>query len=177
MAESEILGPDGNPFEYKPREEYLLEFFAYETIGMTDLQSVTELAARLAGKEDADVYREGNGVEFRHSGTEGVTTVEVLEFLKGLPFDNLVVAWLHSLRPSTVRVSHGQVCLDNRTWRVTVFLNEDDTVRKIVQEVAVGYGCGANVGEITDARREGREPRPMAGAIGHTAGLARVDFE
>lgn len=177
MSEPKILGADGKPVEYieRDKKEHLLEFFAYETIGCADI-NIGELDRRLKGKEDADYYRGGNGKRLEHCGCEGVTSIEVLEFLKGMPFDNLIVAWLYALHPSTIRVSYGEVCCDSFRDRVTVWLKEDDTVEKITQEVTVGYGSGYNIEQITQARKRGVEPKPAPSVIGNTAGLERVDF-
>lgn len=174
---SKILAPDGQPCEYVERDkkEHLLEFFAYETIGCAGTD-IGALNRRLKEKDAAEYYKGGNGKKLEHCGVEGVASIEVLEFLKGMPFDNLIVAWLYSLHPSMIRVSYGEVCCDSYTDRVTVWLNADDTVEKITQEVVVGYGCGYDIEQITQARKRGTEPQPAPSVIGHTAGLARVDF-
>jgi len=174
---SKILGPDGQPCEYveRDKEKHLLEFFAYETVGVAGTD-IGALNRRLKEKDDAEYYKGGNGKRLEHCGCEGVTSIEVLEFLKGLPYDNLIVAWLYSLHPSVIRVSYGEVCCDSYRDRVTVWLNADDTVQKITQEVTVGYGCGYDIEQITEARKRGSEPVPFSGVIGNTKGLERVDF-
>ena len=69
----------------------------------------------------------------------GYTTIEVLEFLKGKPWNNLAYDALAALRPSAIRATTGKITADSMTWRVTVYLEEDKrTIRRIEQEVAVG---------------------------------------
>lgn len=67
------------------------------------------------------------------------TSIHVLEGLWGRPWDAAALNFLRALRPSAIRVTDGTVTLDNRLWRVTVFLREDNrTIRSIEQEVEVG---------------------------------------
>jgi hypothetical protein len=143
-------------------------FFAYETVGASETD-VAGLARKLEAADDWPRYTEP------HNGA-GWTDIEVLPQLRGRPLDNLALAWLHAVRPSAIRVSRGVTCTDMRTWRVTVHLGPDDRIERVTQEVAVGYGCGGDLCEITRARDDGREPRPAANVIGHTAALARVEF-
>ena len=69
----------------------------------------------------------------------GYATLEVLPFLKGRKYDDVARAFIHSLRPSYVRVvRHGECeTLDSIRWRVTVRLGEDDTVKGVRQGVEV----------------------------------------
>ena len=64
--------------------------------------------------------------------------IEVLPFLKGRKIDKVVMGYLHALRPSSVRVCYDMATLDSVTWRVTIWLNEDETIREIMQEVEIG---------------------------------------
>lgn len=77
----------------------------------------------------------------------GFTCIEVLEFLKGKPYDVVALAYIHSLRPTYIRVTKGWTTLDARTWRVTVYINEDNTIRSIKQEVQVALPDGVEHGE------------------------------
>jgi hypothetical protein len=65
-------------------------------------------------------------------------TLTVLPELTGRPWNNAAANYLLCLRPSAVRVTYGMVTLDSYSWRVTVYLNEDNTIRCIEQEVNVG---------------------------------------
>ena len=68
----------------------------------------------------------------------GYTVISVLDFLKGRPWDEIALGYVHSLRPSSIRVTPGECTLDANLWRVTVYVNKNDTIRNIEQEVEVG---------------------------------------
>jgi hypothetical protein len=73
--------------------------------------------------------------------TWGVTTIPVLEFLNGLPWNAITKNLLMALRPSTVRECWGEMKCDAYRWRVTVWLHgtkDYPLIRKIEQEVNVG---------------------------------------
>ena len=93
----------------------------------------------------------------------GRTSIEVLPFLVGKPWNNLAINGIRSLRTDEIRVTKGGVNLDSRAWRVTVHLNQDDTIRKIEQEVEVGLiGCyhGHHLDIVTkDPNYQGEPPR------------------
>jgi len=83
---------------------------------------------------------------------------------------------LGALRPSAVRISRGELHTDAMTWRVSVVVDENDVIEDIEQEVAVWGGCGADVNAMPRELKTGEPAKPHGGVIGHTAGLARVDF-
>jgi len=71
--------------------------------------------------------------------------LEVLPFLKGRSWDQLALNYVHSLQPSSIRVTRGECKTDWRSWRVTVFVNEHDVILKIEQEAdvgCIGYASG-----------------------------------
>lgn len=77
---------------------------------------------------------------FKGHSRYGFCVVDVLHFLKDKPWDDVALAFVESLRPTHLRiVSPGKgIQLDSQTWRVTVYLNEDDkTIKWIQQEVQV----------------------------------------
>ena len=63
---------------------------------------------------------------------------EVLPFLKGHSWDEIALACVHSLRPSRIRVTSGAVTCDACPWRVTVFMDANNQIERIEQEVEVG---------------------------------------
>lgn len=75
------------------------------------------------------------------SSCKGQMTIPVFEFLKGRPWGDEAKSFVSSLRPSRVRiVRDGKQC-DSVAWRVTVWLNHDDTINLIEQEVVCNlYG-------------------------------------
>ena len=98
---------------------------------------------------------------YHHQGKEyddkklniiGFNVIPVLTFLEGLPWDDYTLGWVHSLRPSCIRVSNGCVTCDCWTWRVTVYVNEDNTIRKIEQEVQVAGGTGYELNQLLPER-------------------------
>lgn len=68
----------------------------------------------------------------------GFLDLEVLPFLKGRKWDHISLAFVHSLRPSSIRVTTGLIKCDARTWRVTVMVDENNIIEEITQEVEVG---------------------------------------
>lgn len=75
------------------------------------------------------------------------TCVDVLHPIWGKPWNNLALAYVHTLRPSSIRVvSNGCITTDFYSWRVTVYLEADGrTIQKVEQEVEV-CGIGINTG-------------------------------
>ena len=103
--------------------------------------------------------------------------IPVLQQLWGLPLSDLVLAYVAALRPSAIRVTGGEVKCNSHVWRVTVFVDGNDVVTRIEQEVDVLYSCGAEVGECLRAARDKRMPHPPPQVYGNLAGLARVNFD
>ena len=69
----------------------------------------------------------------------GCTSIPVLEFLKGMPWDEFAMNFVYGLRPSKVRTSTGELTSDMCTNRVTVILEKDEKIiRYIEQEIEVG---------------------------------------
>lgn len=83
-------------------------------------------------------YVNKQGKEYKpESECFGWASIKVLNFLVGRPWDAVALAFVHALRPSYVRVIECAETLDSMTWRVTVRLNENKTIREIEQEVEV----------------------------------------
>lgn len=78
------------------------------------------------------------GSPFVPFARRGFTSLEVLPFLKGKPWDDVALGFVHSLRPSHIRVTDGGIQLDAQTWRVTVTVSKKNKIEKIEQEVEVG---------------------------------------
>ena len=88
-----------------------------------------------------------------HSAT-GSTTINVLGFLKGLPLDNLAMSYLHALRPSRVEVIRGEEKCVTQPWQVRVYLDENDRITNIKQQVDVAFASGYTIDN--ELRRRGR---------------------
>ena len=67
----------------------------------------------------------------------GSTSIPVLEFLKGLEWDEMALGFVHSLRPSMIRVTQGEATADSQRWRVTVVVDKNNIIQEIKQEVQV----------------------------------------
>lgn len=80
----------------------------------------------------------------------GYTCIKVLPFLYGKKWDEVSLAFVHTLRPSYIRVIEGCEKLDSMLWRVTVRLNDDKTINQIEQEVEVWLPDGVAHGEALD---------------------------
>ena len=87
------------------------------------------------------------GVEYDDNGFRGFLSLNVLSFLKGKKWDEVALAYVHSLRPSSIRVSKDMITLDSRCWRVTVMVDADDIIEEISQEVEVWLPKGVSHGE------------------------------
>lgn len=77
-------------------------------------------------------------IEYEHLNTVSSTELEVLPFLKGKKWDQTALNYVHSLRPSGIRVTTGVYKADARLWRVTVLIDTQNIIKKVIQEVQVG---------------------------------------
>lgn len=87
-------------------------------------------------------YNGMSGAEYEKPEEIGRTSINVLQNIWGKPWDEIALGYVHSLRPSTIRVSSGVVHLDSRLWRVTIIVNEGNFIHSIEQEVEVGLPEG-----------------------------------
>ena len=93
---------------------------------------------------EADKYKDHCGKELlKRKASYGHTSIHILEFLWGQPYNNLALNYIVGLEPSSIRVTEDLCALDCRPKRVTVFLEEDKrTIRKICLEIKCGLiGC------------------------------------
>lgn len=60
--------------------------------------------------------------------------VPIFEFLEGRPWNSDALAIVSMLRPTSIRVSTGEVTADHRWGRVTVMVSEDQTILSIEYE-------------------------------------------
>lgn len=87
------------------------------------------------------------GQTFVEWPSRGYLVLQVLPEFVGRPWDEVALAFVHSLRPSTLRVVYEGAQADAESWRVTVWLEEDNqTIRRIEQEVEVGLPSGVSCG-------------------------------
>ena len=105
--------------------------------------------------------------EFERPKGIGFLNVEVLPFLKDRKWDEVAWAYIHSLRPRSIRVRQYDEILEANAscWRVTVLL-DGDKIREITQEVEVGLYDGMNHGHDLRLMLKGKKPsKPMPDGI------------
>ena len=89
------------------------------------------------------------GAKFENFDHIGYTTIKVLPKLHGKVWDDVALGYLHSLRPSHIRVikPHEGVQLDAQSWRVNVYIDDNNIITGVDQEVEVGLPDGVANGE------------------------------
>ncbi len=104
-------------------------------------------------------YLDSLGETYEPFDCTSFTCIEVLPFLRGKPWDWIALAYVHALRPSTIRVTDGGLKANARLWRVTVYLKEGTRlIDSIEQEVEVGLPEGISNGHGLDiALEHGRD--------------------
>lgn len=109
----------------------------------------------------------------------GWMTLDVLPELVGRPWNNAAANFLVCLRPSAVRVTYGSVTLDSYNWRVTVYLNQNGTIRRITQEVEVGLTGFRNGHDASLylAHEDDHLDRPVPNVIVNPRALSRLNFD
>jgi hypothetical protein len=148
-------------------------FMVYETI---EDGSVPDYDADVLGStEEADKYLSTWVVDYEPPDRRGYTVLPVLQGFWGKPWDQCALNHVHSLRPGGIRVTNSGIKLDAQTWRVTVYLEDDDrTIRKIEQEVEVGC-VGAKHGHGLSKYVRGETPTPALGYY-NPRGLKRLEI-
>ena len=92
-------------------------------------------------------YHSTHMVKYEEPQRRGYTIIEVLHFLRGCTWGEEALAFVHALRPTSIRVTNGEEKTDARCWRVTVLVDEGDVIRRIEQEVEVGLAPGWRYGQ------------------------------
>lgn len=67
----------------------------------------------------------------------GYTNIKVLEFLYGRELDDIAYAYIHGLRPASVRICRNGRNCDCQRWRVNVEVDENNKIISIDQEIEV----------------------------------------
>jgi len=91
-------------------------------------------------------YIDTCGHRFIPYNRRGYLSVPVLSNLTGHPWNEIAMAYVQGLRPSSLRVVKGEETTDAQTWRVTVYLDDQNKIEMIHQEVEVGLPHGINCG-------------------------------
>lgn len=82
-------------------------------------------------------YKHSQGVKYQSEAKKAFITLPVCKYLEGAVWNDIALAAVSTLRPSFIRVidKTESVTDDARLWRVTVCLNDDETISSIEQEV------------------------------------------
>jgi hypothetical protein len=81
-------------------------------------------------------YHSKGGIPYEPKPKQfGYLSVEILPYLKYRKWDEVALAYVHSVRPSSIRVTTGEIFLDGQRWRVTVTVDKEDIIQEITQEV------------------------------------------
>lgn len=104
-------------------------------------------------------YKSRSGVPYEAPMRMGYTSLDILHFLWGQPWDELALNFVHSIHPSFIRVipNNGEETTDARHGRVTIYLCEDgQRIEHVEQECEVGLTGFLNGHELMlEARRRG----------------------
>jgi len=120
------------------------------------LKEPTKIEELPEAEKHYDEYYDTHMVEFTQFYHRGWKSIKVLDFLNGKQWDDIALGYVHALRPSSIRVTKGTIKLDARVWRVTVYINEDNVINYISQEVVVGLPDGVAHGDaLNDALNYG----------------------
>lgn len=121
-----------------PKKSKLLDDWTIEEGSSPAINSTT-----LSAKD----YFSSHMVEFKPFHSTSSLSLDILPILIGKKWDDLALGIVHSVRPSSIRVvKNGFIKLDIRTWRVTIFLDENDCIERITQECTVGLPDGVEHG-------------------------------
>jgi hypothetical protein len=106
-----------------------------------------------------DKYRGTQGEIYVKGPRRGYTTIDVLEFLnRRLKWGDLALGYVHALNPTRIRVTKDRITLDGCVGRVTVFVDSDDVIQRITQEVEVALPDDIDNGVMLEgAVKFGRE--------------------
>lgn len=100
-------------------------------------------------KADDFYSKQGIHYDARAGGRYGYCSIKVLEFLWGRPWDDIALAFVHGLRPRSIRVVRAEETCDAMTDRVTVYVDDPKRpgiITSIRQEVEVWLPEGVENG-------------------------------
>lgn len=121
-------------------------------VARTRKLKIPEKYAEYDNSDTIENYRDERGYSIYYDkfkkcrGRFGFTSIRVLEFLNGRKLDDVVLAYVNGLRPSCIRICEDAAHADARTWRVTIWVNENDIVKCINQEIEVWLPEGVRNG-------------------------------
>lgn len=165
--------------DVKPEPSFL-EFHCHTPTESEERQTLRHLEEKMRGTDLVEQYRSHHRKEWKPDDAVGYTTMPVLPQFIGKKLDNSLIAYLHTLRPSSVRISKDCVTCDSSPWRVTVLTKDVDGVEiieSISQEVCVGFSSGYNVETVfKHIHEQGRKPEPFPRVVGDLSAILKAEF-
>lgn len=86
------------------------------------------------------------GKSYESPSRRGYGYMEILSFLTGKPWNKVAMGYVHAVRPSYIRVIKGEETTDSKVWRVSIYIDKDNIIEKIMQEVELGLPDGVHNG-------------------------------
>lgn len=83
-------------------------------------------------------YHSSHMVMFDPYTARGYMSIEVLPELIGKKWGEIALGYCHAVRPTCIRVVKGEEKTDACTWRLTVYVDADDIITGLRQEVEIG---------------------------------------
>lgn len=114
----------------------LEKFEGYEilNVGWDELQVISEPVPDPLTID----YHSSHMVRFKPFQARGWTEIDVLPELIGKKWGPIPLGLCHVVRPSSIRVTTGETKCDASTWRLTVYVDKDDIIQSLHQEVEFG---------------------------------------
>jgi len=158
-----------------------VEFFPHLSSEAEEQRELDALCQKMQGVDLVEQYRSNHRKEWQPDDITGYTTMPVLQQFWGKKLDNSLLAYLHTLRPSSVRISGDYTTCDASPWQVTVFTDKlidgTEIITQISQEVCIGFSSGWNVQQVFNHLHEGKpKPEIFPRVVGNVACLRNVDF-
>ena len=103
-------------------------------------------------------YYSHHRVEYDKPNVIGFLSLDVLPYLIGHKWDEVALGYVHSLRPSCIRVGDGMFTCDGILHRVSITVDENEVITRLTQEVEVGLPKGIYSGkQMRNALKYGAE--------------------
>lgn len=91
----------------------------------------------LVPERSFDKYISSNGSLYEKPKTIGYNVIEILPILNGKKLSEYSMAIVHSARPSSIRIVKDEQTTDSYIWRVTIYIDKDEVIKRITQEVEI----------------------------------------
>jgi len=92
-------------------------------------------------------YCSNHLIKYEDPEDYGTTSIRILNMLIGKKWDEAALNYVHSVRPSSIRVTNGCTTMDSVPWRATVEVDCNNIIVEVSQEVVVGLDGGFTCGE------------------------------